>query len=381
MDNVMDALLRSLAEVVPYSCARVLVPEGGPHWLALGERSLAEPKKKSWRPPLTLMDNQCPLVRRLSDSKKSILIPDTATEKDWQTFKGHKNLRSWLSVPLVATGEYLGFLSVGHTEPNRLTEDHLRRAELLAIPAAAAIENARLYARAEIFASELEKRLSDLQVAEKALLEAQQHGRISEDRFQKVFRSSPVPFSITTCKEGKFLEVDAAFEHCYGYSREDLLGGTVHELRIWEDLQLVPICWRSSSAAVRSATSWLGSAQNQARSKSQPTLQTIFNSTGNRAFSRFPEMCRNAILARAIDHIPVPLFQIQNKKQKHNLLPQIRCFRETALDSKLEMLSRHRLRPDCREIEAAEPRFWLARTRGMPRRHSIGRRDSSRSKH
>jgi PAS domain S-box-containing protein len=235
MDSVMDTLLRSLAEVVPYSCARVLVPEGGPHWLALGERSVSEPEKKSWRPPLTLMDDQCPLVRRVSESQKSILIPDTATEKDWQTFKGHKNLRSWLSVPLVATGEYLGFLSVGHTEANRLTEDHLRRAELLAIPAAAAIENARIYARAEIFASELEKRLSDLQVAEKALLEAQQHGRISEDRFQKVFRSSPVAFSITTYKEGKFVEVNAAFERRYGYSRDDLLGRTVHELRIWED--------------------------------------------------------------------------------------------------------------------------------------------------
>lgn len=72
-------------------------------------------------------------------------------------------------------------------------------------------------------------------MAEKAVLEAQRHGRISEDRFQKVFRSIPVPFSITTCKEGKFLEVNAAFEHCYGYSREDLLGRTVHELRIWED--------------------------------------------------------------------------------------------------------------------------------------------------
>jgi PAS domain S-box-containing protein len=235
MDNVMDTLLRSLAEVVPYSCARVLVPEGGPHWLALGERSFGEPEKKPWRPPLTLIDDQCPLVRHVSESKKSILIRDTASEKDWQTFKGHKNLRSWLSVPLVATGEYLGFLSVGHTEANRLTEDHLRRAELLAIPAAAAIENARIYARAEIFASELEKRLSDLQVAEKALLEARQHGRISEDRFQKVFRSSPVPFSITTYKEGKFVEVNAAFERRYGYSRDDLLGRTVHELRIWED--------------------------------------------------------------------------------------------------------------------------------------------------
>jgi PAS domain S-box-containing protein len=43
MDFVMDALLRSLEELIPYSCARVLVPEGGPHVLALGERLLPEP--------------------------------------------------------------------------------------------------------------------------------------------------------------------------------------------------------------------------------------------------------------------------------------------------------------------------------------------------
>ena len=235
MDNVMGALLRSLAEVVPYTCARVLVPEGGPHWLALGERISPEPPKTSWKPPLTLIDDQSPFLKRISESKKSVLIQDTAKEKDWQSFKGHKHLRAWLSVPLLASGEYLGILSVGHTEPNQLTEDHLRRAELLAIPAAAAIENARLYARAEIFASELEKRLADLKVAETALQQAKGDRRISEDRFQKVFRSSPVPFSITTYKEGKFVDVNAAFERRYGYSREELLGRTVHELRIWED--------------------------------------------------------------------------------------------------------------------------------------------------
>ena len=38
MDYVMDTLLRSLAELIPYTCARVLVPEGGPHVLALGPR-------------------------------------------------------------------------------------------------------------------------------------------------------------------------------------------------------------------------------------------------------------------------------------------------------------------------------------------------------
>ncbi len=234
-EEVMDALLQSLAEVVTYTCARVLVPEGGPHWLALGERVCPAPAQTSWKAPLTLMDDQCPFVKRVSEAKKSLLIADTAKEMDWQSFKGHKHLRSWLSVPLFASGEYLGFFSVGHDEPNRLTEDHLRRAELLAIPAAAAIENARLYARAEIYASILEKRLADLHIAETALAQAKREQRISEDRFQKVFRSSPVPFSITTYKEGKFVDVNAAFERRYGYSREELVGHTVHELRIWED--------------------------------------------------------------------------------------------------------------------------------------------------
>ena len=57
----------------------------------------------------------------------------------------------------------------------------------------------------------------------------------SEDRFQKVFRSSPIPFSITTVVDGRFLDVNAAFECRYGYSRAEVLGRTVHELRIWED--------------------------------------------------------------------------------------------------------------------------------------------------
>ena len=158
MDFVMDALLRSLEELIPYTCARVLVPEGGPHVLALGERVLPEPAKTSsrYRPgyPLTLIADKSPFLKRMLEDQKSILIPDTKREEEWQSFKGHSHLRSWLSVPLVASDEYLGFLSVGHEDPNRNTQEHLRRAELLAIPAAAAIQNARLFARADIFASD-----------------------------------------------------------------------------------------------------------------------------------------------------------------------------------------------------------------------------------
>jgi PAS domain S-box-containing protein len=235
MDFVMDALLRSLEELVPYTCARVLVPEGGPHVLALGERSCPEAPKQSPRAPLTIVAEESSFLHRVLTERKSFLIMDTKNQEGWQTFKGHKQFRSWLSVPLVSTGDYLGLLSIGHSDPNRFTEDHLRRARLLAIPAAASIQNARLYETARIYGETLEKRLADLKQAEAALAQSEDSRRSSEEKFQRVFQSSPISFSITTVKEGKFIDVNSAFERRYGFSRAEVLGRTVHELRIWED--------------------------------------------------------------------------------------------------------------------------------------------------
>jgi PAS domain S-box-containing protein len=235
MNVVMDALLKSLEELVPYTCARVLIPEGGPHVLALGERNYPEPEKKSSRFPLAFMADESSFFHRVLTEQKSILIADTKMEEKWQTFKGHKQLRSWLSVPLVASGEYLGCLSVGHTLPNLFTQEHLRRAELLAIPAAAAIQNAKLYETARIYGEALESQINNLKRAETALAQSENSRRSTEDKFQKVFRSSPIPFSITTLKEGRFLDVNAAFERRYGYTRAEVIGHTVQELRMWED--------------------------------------------------------------------------------------------------------------------------------------------------
>jgi PAS domain S-box-containing protein len=236
MDFIMDTLLSSLEELVPYTCARVLVPEGGPHMLALGERTCPEqPKKPGPRVPLTFVADESTFFHRILTEQKSVLIADTNKEDKWRTFKGHKQLRSWLSAPLVASGQYLGCLSVGHTQPNLYTQDHLRRAELLAIPAAAAIQNARLYETACIYSETLESRIAELKRTETALARSEDSRRTFEEKFEKVFESCPLPFSITTLKEGRFLDVNAAFERRYGYSRTEILGRTVQELRVWED--------------------------------------------------------------------------------------------------------------------------------------------------
>ena len=69
-------------------------------------------------------------------------------------------------MPLVASTErpsserVLGLLSVGHSRPGAFTAEHFRVAQSLAISAAVAIQNARLYERAEIYAAELEALIS-----------------------------------------------------------------------------------------------------------------------------------------------------------------------------------------------------------------------------
>jgi PAS domain S-box-containing protein len=235
MDFVLDTLLESLLELVPCECARVLLLEGNTRLLVAREKLRHEAPKKAPDYPLTLDAADSPFLLRILTTQNSVLLADTINEKEWPSFKGHTDIRSWLCVPLIASQQTLGLLSVGHAQPNTFTHDHLRRTQLLAIPSAAAIQNSRLYERAEIYGSELQRRLTDLRQTEKALEQSEEGRRLSEDKFQKVFRSSPIPFSITTVNEGRFVDVNAAFERRHGYSRAELIGRTVGELGIWED--------------------------------------------------------------------------------------------------------------------------------------------------
>jgi len=235
MDIVLDALLQSLTGLVSCECARIWLLEGETRLFVAREKLRHEEPKKEPNYPLTLDAADVPFLQRILASQKSVIVSDTKEETDWKTFKNHAHLRSWLCVPLVASQRTLGLLSVGHTQPECFTGEDLRRAELLAIPAAVAIQNSRLYECASIYGSELEKRVNDLHEAKRAMEESEEGRKVSDERFQKVFRSSPIPFSITTVKEGRFLDVNGAFELRYGYSRAELIGHTVHELKMWED--------------------------------------------------------------------------------------------------------------------------------------------------
>ena len=57
--------------------------------------------------------------------------------------------------------------------------------------------------------------------------------RLSEEKFSKAFHATPDIASITTLKDGKFIEVNDSFTRFSGYTRKEAVGHSVVELSIW----------------------------------------------------------------------------------------------------------------------------------------------------
>ena len=174
MDYVLDTLLQSLLKLVPCESAGILLVEAETRLFLAREVHGCETNRRIPKSPATLDAKDSEFLMRVLAGRNSLLIPNTAAETEWVAFKGFSHLRSWLCVPLVASQHVLGLLSLGDTHAQAFTQEHLRLAKSLAIPAAVAIQNARLYEQAEIFRAELEQRLIDLEQTQKELREVQQ---------------------------------------------------------------------------------------------------------------------------------------------------------------------------------------------------------------
>jgi|KBSMisStaDraftv2_1062788.scaffolds.fasta_scaffold00251_21 PAS domain S-box-containing protein len=183
MDDVLDTLLESLRALVPFESANIFLLESDSHLFVAREFPHKERAASLPKGPPGFKICDYPIIRRVLADQTSVIVSDTSRDRDWRIFEDHSHLGSWICVPLSASQRILGLLSVGHSATGGLTPEHLRIAELLAIPAAAAIQNARLYERAEIYGEELEKRLADLRTAQSALASIAKAGDSPRKRF------------------------------------------------------------------------------------------------------------------------------------------------------------------------------------------------------
>jgi PAS domain S-box-containing protein len=235
MDYVLDTLLESLLNLIPCDSVQVLLAETEDRLFLARERRARPAARQPQKPTTTWNATDHPPLMQVLITRNILLVQNTAEQEGWGRFKGYSHFHSWLGVPLIASQEVLGLLCLGDSKAYLFKQEHLRLAKSLAIPAAVAIQNARLYERAEIYGAELEKQLAGLEQTQRALQEAEESRALSEEKFTKVFRASPIAFSITTVDEGRFIDVNEAFERRYGYSRDHLIGRTILDVGIWDD--------------------------------------------------------------------------------------------------------------------------------------------------
>jgi PAS domain S-box-containing protein len=67
--------------------------------------------------------------------------------------------------------------------------------------------------------------------------EAEAQARESEERFSKAFRASPIAISITRLSDGLFADVNGSFLRLLGYSREEVIGRTAFDLKIYSSVE------------------------------------------------------------------------------------------------------------------------------------------------
>ena len=158
MDSVLDTLLHCISELVPFDKATVLFVECDLELMVAREAPRNAPRRLG----LILDASENVFLQRILFEKKPLLLTNVAMQSEWRDIYPFDHFRSWLGVPLIAADRILGILSLGSNTPCIFTAEHLRLAKSLAVPAAVAVQNARIHERAEIYAAELEVRLREL---------------------------------------------------------------------------------------------------------------------------------------------------------------------------------------------------------------------------
>lgn len=146
LSTVLNAIIESLKNVVPYDGVALLLKEQGRYRLAVA-RGFALQLEAA----LTERLNDLPTVRALLQTRSPLYIPDTLVDPLWLPLREDDPIRSWLGLPLFnrRKDEILGILNVDRNQPHAYDDEDIQVAYAFATQAAAAIENARLYAEVQ----------------------------------------------------------------------------------------------------------------------------------------------------------------------------------------------------------------------------------------
>jgi PAS domain S-box-containing protein len=157
-DQVLDLILHQLAGVIEFDSGTVqqagedrmviTACQGFEHpEHILGFALPLDPQRPNWR---VMTEKKPVLVVDVAESYPNFVVPDPDDAK---------GTRTWLGLPLLSRERVIGMLTLDRAEVRPFTQDDIDLGMAFANQAAAAIENARLYAQVQRHAVELEQRV------------------------------------------------------------------------------------------------------------------------------------------------------------------------------------------------------------------------------
>ncbi|MEI7771495.1 MAG: ATP-binding protein, partial [Chloroflexales bacterium] len=169
LNQVLEALLDHLQDLVPYDSANVMLLRDGSIFQVYSLRGYEHRRDPEEIRMITFDSRDHAITRAILESRRSLLISDTLGYPGWVEVAGGEAVRSWMGIPIISRGEVLGIYAVNKMTPGFFTEESVAVAETLATVAAAAITNALLYAQAQQELAERRRAEQNLE-AERVLL-------------------------------------------------------------------------------------------------------------------------------------------------------------------------------------------------------------------